>query len=437
MISLAPSPLVLVAALLLSSLAFAGQLHVERFGLDDVARGGDAVALGVIEATGLLTEKEKKTSRDTTLELRVEQVWGASDVFEKGKVAKLRLYGGVIWDNPNKSPIERRLDGAAGAMKGDRVIAVPHHGATVEVLPATEENLIAVRVLFDEAERAKWLASETPVLQKALGRADLASLALAELDRRGALGPAQLLVAEHQFLFDHVRQMEPARKRRFLDEATPLARNDAAIRDRVFQLAAYDPKPETVGALVPLIAMYDPAKKEDRRRFDDVHFALAVTSKSEPGSTLDLSPFASFLIAYERTRPDHKRGDDDFERITRWLSPAAKAEVAIGFLRTAHDTTFSGKEIDEWILFEASRLTAEAPSASIVPALAAVNPDVPRVRSSKERAMTALLEAGTAIVKALPAERERTRAILEPLLAKPVPVEKDALAAWRAAAGAP
>lgn len=430
-----------ILALFFSVALFAGQLHVEGFGLKQVADAGDAIYIGVVES--VTPPKNPKKSHDSTITFKVEKVVGASTANVKpGGTIELTVYGGVVWDNPNKSPMDRRLDGAVVPKKGARVIAVPAHGPRhVELLPATEERMRLVSILWDAAARTAWLASPDAALSADLAFADLAPMAAAELAKRGTLTAASLLKAERDFLFQHAHAMAPEAKLRFLTDATPLAQADPTVRDTVLRLAIYEPRPSWIAAAAPLIALYDPSRKENERALGDMHLALVsvaggVKDKRFPGP-LDLSPFADFLVGYEKHRPRHESSDDDLPMLTSHMNATAKAALAVGFVEAARTSTFADGEYDHFLLWEAARLAKEAPDASLVGPMSKIDPTMPRVTSEKERTMGALLTMASAIVAGIPAERSRVQEIVQPWIDQNVAAPKDLLALYKATVGEP
>lgn len=417
-----------------------GQLHVEHFGLRDVAESGDSLLIGVIES--VVPPADRKESHDSAIVLRVEKVVGPDPGggLRAGANASIAVYGGVVWDDPHKSPLDRRLRGAIGPKRGDRVVAVPSRGFTcVELLPADERTLRIVSILWDPATKATWLASKD--LEADLAIADLAPMAVAELDKRGALTAARLLAADDQFRFEFVRDMAPERKLRFLTEAAPLAKADPVAFRKVFQLATYEPRPEWIGAAAPLIAGVDPTAKESERLYSDLHLALVIVAGGVeenrfPGP-LDLSPFADFLVQYEKHRPRWKSSDDDLPKLTAHMDARAKAAMAVGFVRSAHTSSFADGDYDNFLLYEAVRLAKEAPDASLIAAMATIDPTMPNVGSERRFAMGALLEMGTAIVAGLPGERARVQEVVQPWIDQQVDAPVEALAEYGEVVGEP
>lgn len=432
-----------VLALFFSLAVFAGQLHIDRMGLRHAAKAGDALYIGVVES--VTPPKNPKKRHDSAITFTIEKIVGtpANKAPAIGSTIPLSVYGGIVWDNPNKSPIDRRLQGAIAPKKGERVIAVHAHGAdTVELLPATEAQLRIVSILWDDAARTAWLASPDAMLGADLASEDLAAMAAAELEKRGTLSAALLLKANDDFLFDHVHEMEAAPKLRFLTEAAPLAKADTKIRDTVLRLATYEPRPAWIVAAAPIIAMYEPTTKDGERAIRDMHLALVIVAGGVkenrfPGP-LDLSAFGDFLLVYETHRPDYQSsGDKDLAKITAHMNAKAKAALAVGFLETSRTSTEADGEYDDFLLHEAARLAKEAPDASIVAPLAKIVPTLPRVTSSKESVMKVLLTIGSAVVAGVPSERARVQDIVQPWIDQKVAAPKDALALYRATVGEP
>ncbi len=387
------------------SLVLVGQLHTQLYGLKDVRK--DEVRVGTLGAVKPPANAKTK-NREATV------------TFEGGRAEQVMLYGGVVWTNPNKSPIERRLRGAVVPPAGTRVIVVGQ--GTVELLPADAVHLRKLELLFDDAARAKWIAGPESVLRADLDDPDLGELARAELSKRGLLTIGDLLMGDERLLHRHYDKLSPAERRKFLDAALPLAQAKPEARDRLFALGRAEPSPETIGALAPVFALYAPSEE---RWMSDARVALLNSIYRGPA---DLSPFADFLVVLNTHRPDHYRDDSDLPKLTAMLDAPAKQKVAIGFLTNAFTSTQLFEGIDLFLVEHAVRLAGEAPSVALLAPIEKWN--LSKLRPGGRVYAVAGQLGIAAAVGTL--DLPRARALAEPLLAGKETIAPEVVARYRA-----
>jgi hypothetical protein len=408
-----------------ASSAFAGMLMVEVYGLREIAASGEASALATV-----VTKADVKTNREMTV--KVERVFGASKRFQAGANVKVQLAKlDVEWTDPGESPIDEQLRGSLGnADVGTRVIVVPSRKGDVELLAATEANVMKAAVLYDsDGERGRFLGSATTTLEGALADEDLAPLAAAELKKRGALHAAHVLQGAERFAYDHYRSLKHDERRRFLEDALVAARVDAAAAERLFRMAVMEPCPSTIAPLAQIIPLVD------KTRWSDARIALLQVAKGDDArcpksAPADLSPFVEFLADYWRQRPEYQRsGDEQFALLTDRMERAAQARLAVLLLSNA----LSDKGLDAFLVGSASALAVKAPSAEIVAPMAKLSP----IKGDRKMAdPSAMLAMGSAVVEKFPAERARVQAILQPYLDMKAPAEASVLTRYRAIVGA-
>jgi hypothetical protein len=170
-------PYGILAGVLLSfiSTARAGMLVVDEYGLKQVAERGEAVYVAKIVTPPKKGELE--------LEITAVHQTGSKRARAAGFRLRTKIYTGVVWDDPRKSPIETRLAGsepASSYAKGDLVIVVPHDGseAQIDLLAPSEANLRKLSILFDAATREAHLrTADATILERDLSDRDLAELA--------------------------------------------------------------------------------------------------------------------------------------------------------------------------------------------------------------------------------------------------------------------
>jgi hypothetical protein len=179
--------------------------------------------------------------------------------------------------------------------------------------------------------------------------------------------------------------------------------------------------PESVSALAPWAALLDAKQEREREQLDGIQRELVSLvermKEMKPSPKTDLSAFADQVLAFEIRRPDYKSSDDDLPKLTAWMNAAAKIKLADGFLRNVYTSSrvWRPGEPDDFLLDEAVRLAKEAPSPTLLPALATIDPRRPNVTSTKESVMDAILEIGAAIVKAHPPSVAKVRDLVDQL----------------------
>lgn len=427
-----------LAVTLFSAPAFAGQLMLERYGLADVKKEGIAVIAGTVEAFA-----KGKTKNDFSLTVKVTRVFGGTAP-AVGATYTCTVYDGVVWDDPHKSPIDRRLNHAVGPVvaKGKLVYLVPRHkfGSSVELLEGTPENLTRLEVHFDDEAKKRWLASADQVLEAALGDDELTAFAFPELARRGAIRAPALLKADHQRAREYLKQLAPAARATFFKDAIALAKTNAEARDDLYELTCNDLPSAWAADVAPLAEQLQPGKGDEGRRFTDLRDELGYlvgrvkdkTEKQKP----DLSAFAPYLVRYLLARPDYRSSDDELPELYPYLSAAAKQQLAIGLINglLASDRS-KPDDPDLYVLDVAVELAKQAPSASMLEPLGTIDPSIVRVTSQREATMGLMLDLGRAVAQGVPSARRQAQVLLEPWLVDGVEAEEAALKAWRKAMG--
>lgn len=398
--------------------AMAGQLMIEDYG---VADAGAAYVATVVK----LGPKRK-------IELLVERALGERAKQPAGATVTGEIYGGVEWTDPRKSPIDQRLRGGGAAVKvSERTIAVPLPGRTdvFELMAASEANLRKVSVLLDPAARASYDATPAPALEVDLRDPDLAPLALAALTARGPIRAAVLLAADREVLDKHYAALDLAGRRRFLDELAPMA-TDAAARGRVLDLVERHFAGTPLASLVPFTSAMDAARKGDEQEMSELRVAMIGAARGK--EPVDLSPLAAVYGAYLRARQTWLMADGELGVLTAKMDAPAKVLLARSFLEGVHASTQSRGGVDLFLLESARVLAAEAPDASLLDALAGVDPMRVRTTGTQETITGAVLSIATSVVTRSPASAQRAAEVVLPLLDHRAPASKEAAAAFRA-----
>jgi hypothetical protein len=372
--------------LLLASAAHAGQLGIVEHGLKDAMRAGQ-ITVGTV-----------KDTRKGEILVDVKRVFlqRGSARPTVGESAWLKLYAGVEWTDPNKSPIEPRLHGGRRSAKvGEEIVAVPAMlGESVEILDADPATLGTLELLFAADPKRELATRNDTQLEALLKSADTGELALTELVRRGRLRPPAIAEADVLVLAAHWKTLGSAARAKLVADNTQVLAADHKARDRMLSVAETPLVADNLPALAKLVPLYDAKTIEDARRLDDLVDQLAQLARAQK---VDLSPFADLVLGFELRRPDYKREDKNLPDLTARFDAAAKEKLAAGLLRGAYTSSrVLGNEPDAFLVGEAVRLAGEAPGQSLLAALSTLDP------LGRRWVMDAIVDVGVALAKAHP-----------------------------------
>lgn len=181
----------------------AGQLHVHLQTMSDFVRFGYAVM-----GTVLSVNASKMIVR-----ARIDKVWHkreegfgypSSRDHKPGQIVEFNIYGGVVWTDPNKSPIDMRVRGhlyIGEVTENQQVIFVPSHG--YEMIAASESNIAKLDLFYSENGIKGYMEkSSAEKLYADLKDIDLSGVALDAMCERNLLDPGAFLTLEARQLFD-------------------------------------------------------------------------------------------------------------------------------------------------------------------------------------------------------------------------------------------
>jgi hypothetical protein len=421
-----------------ASPARAGMIVVEEYGLADVASNHRGALVGKVLSS------KPAGPRSLDVELLLIAVHPGGGVTQKaGDRATVRTYGGVEMTDPHRSVRDRRLRGhASKAIIGTLVVAVPTgHGLyalndsapmQVELRDVDEAMQRRLGVLFDAAKREAYPHEPVAVLRRDLADPDLAALAAPALERRGALDATSLAGASPGFLRARYEALDPAKRGALANDLAIAVETTPALRDGVAQLLFEAPRAETVPALAKLVASYDRRRPEDVETLERLRGEIASLDEAIGKKPLDLTPLAEFIAMEEVYRTSTRSDADTLAKLTRRMSAAARTRVAILLLENAYTTAAKPDDgPDGGLIEEALRLTREVPSASVLDALAKLDPSRPSILAQREETLGMMMDIALAVMKAQPATRTRARAIIEGWRSKNVAAEEGALKRWK------
>lgn len=438
-----------LVVMLVAAPAFAGQLIVEHYGLADARKDGVSVFAGTVESFAKGKEKN-----DFSLTVKVTRVFNAGTLAaaplgladlngpspKVGSSYTCTVYDGVVWDDPGRSLMDRRLRNAVGpkVAKGKLVYLVPQFSGTnrVELLEGTPANLTRIEVNYDDEARKKWLASADAVLETALGDDELSGLAFPELSRRGTIRAGALLKADEKVARAYLLKLPAPARATFFRDALGLAKSDPEARDALYELACQELRSVWIADVAPLMELFPADESDAGQRFyglrDELGDLVSRVKEKEEKQRPDLSPFVPYLARYLLARPGHRSTDEELPELFPFLSAAAKQQLAIELINGMPKSTASKPDDpDLYVLDVAATLVKQAPSLTALDALAKVDPSTVRVTSTREETMGLLLNIGASIARGNPAARKKVQDVLEPWLVNGVEVNADELKTWR------
>jgi hypothetical protein len=421
-----------VVLLLLGGPAGAGMLIEEEYGLREEAQQGGSVVRGKVRAL-------RRVGTSLTIELEATAVYSRSGgALAPGTRLVRRLYGGVEWNDPGESPVERRLrgalEGAAIRVGADVIMVGAEPPDWVSLLPASPAVLRRAAILFASDPAAKLAAEPSARLEGDVTDPDLQALALAELARRGPLAPALLLQLGDKQLAPRFAALSPEAQRDFLVAAAPRTASDAALLTRVVHAALPAAEPAAFPALGPLVTAWAAGKDPERRRLEAFRQRLIELAGRVPAP--DLSPFVDLMIGWGLHRPEARERDEGLAALADRLDEPARARLAAAFLDGVFTSERARPFYDAFLVGEAVRLGRAAPAA-LAPVLMRLDPRRARDDAGQRAVLDALVTLSAALAQAQPAKKEEMRDLVDHWLGGKLDPSPAALAAYRAALGAP
>ena len=425
-----------LALLVVAVPAHAGQLHLEWYGLKSVAARGAYVAKVRIEAVDA-----KAGTLDVTV-LETFAVPNQGKNVPQGRfVAK--LYGGVEWTNPNKSPIDRRLAGSVriGRLKAQaEVLLVPLSGGTAlgkttfEVVLWSSALERKVKLLFAAPERMAHYAKTAgdAELVVDLQDFDLFLDAYAALKQRKKLTARALLDAETKRLPEqpvafHLKSLGTRQQRAFIDEMVALVQDNPELLERVFQRLQSAITPDNAAAVGPLFVQIDPASDVAR----DAAWALHswVEKHNKPSH---LVPFYVFVARYISQRPQDEKGQALAERFSKTLKGQPLTALGLALLSAAPRRTADGIEVLVPLVGYAANCAERAPSKAFTVLLGAIRPSGVKTTSEKATVLADVLRIAVAVGTKHKASRKGLARVVDVWLQTPRLDPPEALVtAWR------
>ncbi|MDF1562765.1 MAG: hypothetical protein P1V51_06960 [Deltaproteobacteria bacterium] len=420
--------------LLLASEALAGQLHIERYGLLAVARQGGLVAQVKVRSV------KTAEGNDVVAGVRVLRTWPAGRLPE-GKSQEVRVYGGIVWDDPRVSPMDRRLRGGltARALKvGDEVLLVQEQGGRglegrVEALPMSEENLAKIEILFDERATTRFKGSPRPELLAALGDPDLAPLAMEALGHRGGVRAPEILEAAPRAMYhDLVAAMALPERARFFRQAQPWAREHLASLKDLVDLGARFFEPPVGLALAPLALLADPRTEEGHRILaTPLLEAVGLLEQGKGGGRL-ADAYAPVFAAWVERRESYEEPARTLKILLEETTPKARRQLLRALLERVPG---GGEGLDLQLLAELAPAVEARPDPEALTAILALEPFAADVLSTQNSVLEWMVRMAAAIVSKRPADRGRLAGRVEPYLRYGLALEDEALRAYLGAVG--
>jgi hypothetical protein len=212
--------------------------------------------------------------------------------FAAGDTLNLKVYTGVVWDNPRKSPIDRRLNGHIQLdeqLAGVRVVY-----ASSELLAASKATLRKLELFYNPDSMAAYRKSSAlKQLAADLADFDLFDTAQAEIVKRGKpllpllIAAASRARGQHDPLMKHFLGLKADERREFFAQASTYFTKN--------------PRPDEVGVVL------------DR-----------VTYQASAADLPELATFAATVAGI--LKPDDKKGAEFAERVAELEKRPAEAK---------------------------------------------------------------------------------------------------------------
>ncbi len=402
--------------------AYAGQLHVETYGFAEVAR----VTGFALAATVLAVDAAKHS-----IKIIVRKIWVApkkeADEYRVGDTYDVPLYQGVVWTNPNKSPIERRLLGFLSLedIKPGKYVIVA--GNPPEAVADNPTNRRKADILIGAAEDYAKAASDKE-LAFDLHDEDLMQVAYDALKARGRL-EARLIVengnkATRAILINHhLLQLTPAETGQFLAAAHPLFANGGnrpSLHDLIYTLSN---RMDTtfLAEMGELTDLLDPNIPDDLGSAANAFSGLSRLFKTRTVAVPGTERFSEAFICYHATHPPYVQ-PEEIPLFIAHLPEAAKMDfykkmLASVFART-HKPLAKGDMFDQRFLKVVCDAVEAVPAREAVELLKLVDIDAVSVISDKRVAAETAARMAKAIVGKYPDEAANVAAVVGPILAK-------------------
>lgn len=195
--------LLVISILLISGNLAAGQLHVDYITLVDVAKWGQIIMLGTVVSIDAAKNKVQAKIKRYWRKEDTGNIVNVNDVDSPKNIQELRIYSGIVWTDPNKSPMDRRVMGAISVSEiklGQDVIFIPNMG--YEMLPAKAETMEKLDLLYSPSSLAEYKTSApAEKLYHDLKDNDMSAMALDTMCERNLLAPEAFLAVEDWRMF--------------------------------------------------------------------------------------------------------------------------------------------------------------------------------------------------------------------------------------------
>ncbi len=408
--------------------ARAGQLHVQWFGIAEVARSqGYAVHAKI----------EKVNAKRSRITVTVLRGWALDEKTAPQGKLKARLYGGVKWTNPRKSPIDRRFVGArhiSDLKPGDEILLVPVWGRQWEVASWTEDTPRKLDAFFADGGPAAYRKRATVgQLDADLADFDLYEHAYRELvERKRLTAKALLAAAAHRLPEDPIRKhlgsLKDPGRRAFLTEALAAVKDDPKALDRLVRRSEDHLTEATASAYGPIFAAVEPDTDTARSIAWTLHYWLRKHTSAKAATA-----FAPFAARYVSQRPDDEQGNEVAEAVATRATGEALERFGLAVLAAAPGKQEDGTvETDLSLLYHAATAAKRRPSRDYVAPLSRITPQTVRILSQKESAVSSILTIAIAVGRKFRDTREPLAAVVEPWLSvRRVDVDEKQRAAWR------
>ena len=402
--------IVIFAVCYLPMEAWAGQLQIHFVTLGEIALHGAAylgTVVSVYSSQQLVTVKIRKSWSSERSRDGVSNI----DISDASYDREFKIYGGIVWDNPNRSPVDHRVRGSVPLSEvkpGQDIVVVSSRG--FEMIPADTHTVKKIELFFSpsELENYKKNAPEDTIYHD-LKDADLSVPALEAMCARKLIATRAFLTLEPHKMFDLGWKLGDCLSAREFDEWMSAMIVDA--RSGQHRLKLIDlmrdsrhmgkTTPATQLALIKSLDLNDPDQQNALRWFvQDEVATLAVAPNPERTESS-----AALALSLAANRKDSASWEE-YESLRKLISTLPEIKQIefikqIGILvMTSHRAKAAKERFDDGLMNFFIEQVTRNPSIEYLPELETI--DLSYISKSSQNRVenrVAILDAGLAIAK--------------------------------------
>ncbi|TFG61358.1 MAG: hypothetical protein E4H36_10585, partial [Spirochaetales bacterium] len=376
------------------ALLFSGQIHVTYFGLADAWQASGQAVLATV--AGDINSRN-------AFPYTVDKLWRSPSpvsfklmrALKQGERRRGKLYTGLVWTNPDESPVDNLLWGhltSGSIFRGGRVILFPKGPNLFWAMPVTDDIIRKLDALEKEGNLRSLLEGATDSsLLEALSDIDLWGDAVRRLEEKGMLSPYVLLTnrlpSENTSLARHYAEgLAPAeRESFFLSCGRQMHLLPESARREVLTMLINNSgnvSGKETAVFLKFLSKLDlslPANLDQYGYYlavlDELQFSMAVSGEMDSSLLPRPGDFAKNLSFYTENREPYASYEDAIESITGKL-PRAERTILVSLLfGSISGTPFSDYYLgncDAFLLKICLDWAIREPSPAYMPGIASI-----------------------------------------------------------------